>query len=168
MGRQRASIQKQQVDVGIQVHLASAVAAHGQQAHAGRFLAPGSEIGLLRQCEQPTDQLVHEIRMEFVHREPACTRSVQVAQKVSNPLSVLANDSEGATVDTNLLVYPLHGSIQMLANGTFVYTHDGSESSSDGFIYEVYNQYGTASGTVTIQVLTPAASGIGETATRRR
>ncbi|MEJ2303993.1 MAG: Ig-like domain-containing protein, partial [Anaerolineales bacterium] len=44
--------------------------------------------------------------------------------------SVLANDtiSSGTTiVDTNQTVPPAHGSLNLNANGTFSYTHDGSE-----------------------------------------
>ncbi len=67
-------------------------------------------------------------------------------------LSILANDSPGATVDTRLVQYPDHGAIQMFADGTFIYAHDGTETSSDAFVYEVYNQYGTATATVVVGV----------------
>ena len=52
--------------------------------------------------------------------------------------SVLANDtiSSGTTiVDTNQTVPPAHGSLNLNANGTFSYTHDGSETTSDSFNY---------------------------------
>lgn len=67
-------------------------------------------------------------------------------------LSVMANDSPGALVDTSLVEYPEHGSIQMLENGTFIYTHDGSEDDDDRFIYEIYNDHGTSKAEVVINI----------------
>ncbi len=67
-------------------------------------------------------------------------------------LGVMANDSQGATTSTGLLEYPEHGSLDMLEDGTFIYTHDGSDDDSDNFSYEIYNAYGTATAEVTITV----------------
>jgi len=68
-------------------------------------------------------------------------------------LGVMVNDSPGATASTGLLEYPEHGSLDILADGTFIYTHDGSDDPSDDFTYEIYNDYGTASAEVTITVI---------------
>ena len=67
-------------------------------------------------------------------------------------LGVLANDSNADAVNTQLVVYPTHGAIQMFSDGTFVYTHDGSESDSDQFTYEIYNDYGLAEAKVSIAI----------------
>ena len=67
-------------------------------------------------------------------------------------LGVMANDSPGAKVNTGLIEYPEHGSIQMFEDGTFVYTHSGEEEDDDHFTYEIYNQYGATSAEVTISV----------------
>lgn len=75
-----------------------------------------------------------------------------------NPiLGVLANDiPNGGLVNTGLAVYPEHGSIEMLADGTFEYEHDGSSGDSDTFVYEVTNDWGTEQGKVTITILPKA------------
>ena len=58
---------------------------------------------------------------------------------VSTDDSVLDNDSDpdgdglSATVDTQ----PMHGTLTLNPDGTFSYTHDGSETVSDSFVYEV-------------------------------
>jgi hypothetical protein len=70
-------------------------------------------------------------------------------------LGVLANDQGDAKVNTKLIQYPLHGAIQMLDNGSFIYTHDGSADASDDFVYEIYNDFGVDKGKVTINVIQP-------------
>lgn len=71
-----------------------------------------------------------------------------------NPiLGVMANDlANGGTVNTGLAVYPEHGSIEMLEDGTFEYEHDGSKGDTDTFVYEVTNDWGTAQGKVTLTI----------------
>lgn len=55
--------------------------------------------------------------------------------------SLLANDSDpnGDTlsVDPTPVSAPAHGSLTLHADGTFSYAHDGSETTSDGFVYRV-------------------------------
>jgi hypothetical protein len=70
-------------------------------------------------------------------------------------LGVLANDRGDAKVNTKLIRYPLHGAIQMLENGSFIYTHDGSADANDDFVYEIYNDFGVDKGKVTIKVNQP-------------
>jgi hypothetical protein len=67
-------------------------------------------------------------------------------------LGVLANDSTGAVVNTRLIEYPASGSILINEDGTFVYTHDGSGTANDDFVYEIYNDNGTAQARVTFVV----------------
>ena len=67
-------------------------------------------------------------------------------------LGVMANDSLGATASTSLVEYPEHGALEMFADGTFIYAHDGSDDGSDNFTYQIYNDNGTSSAEVTITV----------------
>ncbi|AOG24436.1 Ig-like domain-containing protein [Acidovorax sp. RAC01] len=65
---------------------------------------------------------------------------------VGGAASVLANDTDA---DANPLVAvlisgPAHGSLTLNANGTFSYTHNGSETTSDSFSYRAND--GTVSG----------------------
>jgi VCBS repeat-containing protein len=52
--------------------------------------------------------------------------------------SVLANDTdaESAPLTAILVSGPTHGSLALNADGTFSYTHDGSETTSDSFTYQ--------------------------------
>src|SRR2546425_640077 len=80
--------------------------------------------------------------------------------------SVLANDTdaEANTLTATKLSDPAHGSVTLNANGTFSYSHDGSETTTDSFTYKTCDNgttnsspdadcSGTATATVTV---TPA------------
>ncbi|RYF78764.1 MAG: tandem-95 repeat protein, partial [Comamonadaceae bacterium] len=67
--------------------------------------------------------------------------------------SVLFNDSDvdGDTLTAILVTGPVNGTLVLNANGTFSYTHNGSETTSDSFSYKVND--GTADGnTVTVSI----------------
>ncbi len=75
---------------------------------------------------------------------------------VGSVSSVLANDTDPdagdtLTVDTTPVVAPQYGSLTLYSDGTFSYTHDGSENLSDSFVYQIRDAAGlTATATVTI------------------
>src|SRR5206468_3120113 len=56
----------------------------------------------------------------------------------STAASVLANDTdaEANTLTATKLSDPAHGSVTLNANGTFSYSHDGSETATDSFTYK--------------------------------
>ena len=64
----------------------------------------------------------------------------------------LPNDT--LTVNTTPVAGPSYGLLTLNANGTFSYTHDGSENFTDSFTYEVLDANGgvTDTGTVTITI----------------
>src|SRR5207244_1708669 len=66
---------------------------------------------------------------------------------VSTAASVLANDTdaEGNTLTATKLSNPAHGSVTLNADGTFSYSHDGSETASDSFTYNT-NDNATTNG----------------------
>lgn len=74
--------------------------------------------------------------------------------------SLLANDSD-PEVDDTLLVVPQNGVatasglFSVYADGTFVYTHDGSETLSDSFTYEITDNGGNSHTATVFVTVTP-------------
>ncbi len=72
--------------------------------------------------------------------------------------SVLANDSdpESSPLTSTLLTQPLYhndpGNFALAANGTFSYVHDGSETATDTFLYNLSDGVNNVTVTVTIQI----------------
>src|SRR2546428_366800 len=75
--------------------------------------------------------------------------------------SVLANDTdaEANTLTAAKLSDPAHGSVTLNADGTFSYSHDGSETASDSFTYKACDNGttngspdGKCSGTATVSI----------------
>jgi VCBS repeat-containing protein len=85
--------------------------------------------------------------------------------------SVLANDqnSGGDTLTAVLTASPAHGSVQLNSDGTFTYTHDGSETHSDSFGYQAVDSLATKSGSATVYITitnvnnTPSAINLAQT-----
>ncbi|MGH2627191.1 MAG: Ig-like domain-containing protein, partial [Anaerolineales bacterium] len=68
---------------------------------------------------------------------------------------VLANDSDaqGDPLTASLVTRPTHGTVALQSNGSFVYTHDGSETVSDTFVYEARDSGGAASNPSTVRIM---------------
>ena len=74
---------------------------------------------------------------------------------VASP-GVLSNDvdTDGDTLTVHLVSSPSHGTLSLQSNGSFVYNHDGSETTSDSFTYRAEDGNGgvsTATVSITVQ-----------------
>ncbi len=74
--------------------------------------------------------------------------------------SVLDNDTDPElpfdilTVNTSPVSGPNHGALTLAVDGTFTYTHDGTENFSDSFVYEVIDaDEATDTATVTLEII---------------
>ncbi|WP_052417262.1 retention module-containing protein [Cellvibrio mixtus] len=72
---------------------------------------------------------------------------------ITGATSVLANDSdaEGNTLTAVLVTGPTNGTLTLNANGTFSYTHNGSETTSDSFTYRAND--GTTNGNIVTVII---------------
>ena len=75
---------------------------------------------------------------------------------VSAP-GVLANDSDaqGDPLAASLVTGPTHGTLTLQSDGSFIYTHDGSETVSDTFVYEARDSGGASDPSTVRITVTP-------------
>ncbi len=70
--------------------------------------------------------------------------------------SVLANDSDleddRDDLRAELVSGPRYGDLELRADGTFTYTHDGKRSSEDQFVYRAYDSEGASSNEATAHI----------------
>ena len=84
-----------------------------------------------------------------------CIDEGDFIQMVLPENGVLSNDYDvdpGQTLNTVLVAHPLHGTLILNPNGTFIYTHDGGESTSDSFTYYAVDDTGLRSDTVSVKL----------------
>ncbi len=79
---------------------------------------------------------------------------------VGGATSLLANDTDvdpgdTLTVDATPVVAPTHGSVVLNSDGTFSYTHDGSENFTDSFVYQIRDTAGATSTATVAITITP-------------
>jgi len=106
------------------------------------------------------------IRIERVNNPPdAIDDAIELNEGATSTVlvggatSLLANDTDPdlpddtLTVTTTPVVDVAHGTLVLNANGTFEYLHDGSETVSDSFVYQVKDSEGLSDiATVTIEI----------------
>ena len=82
-----------------------------------------------------------------------CIDEGSFLQTLTYDEGVLFNDYDldtGSTLSSIIVTYPIHGTLILNPNGTFIYTHDGGESISDSFTYYVRDNTGLTSDTATV------------------
>ena len=68
---------------------------------------------------------------------------------------ILSNDYDedpGSTLSAVLVTYPLNGVLILNPNGTFIYTHNGGETTTDSFTYYAVDDTGLTSDTVSVSL----------------
>lgn len=81
---------------------------------------------------------------------------------VTKSRGLLANDSDADSdkLTASIQSDPLHGEVALNADGSFTYQHDGSDSATDSFTYELSDGTLTSSGTVSITIVPVSNEGI--------
>ncbi len=106
--------------------------------------------------------------------EASVSEGEQVAILESGETSLLANDTDPEngilTVSTTPVAAPAHGNLTLNPDGTFLYVHDGGETSFDSFVYEVCDdgspsQCATATVAVTITPVNDPPTAVNDTFT---
>jgi len=103
---------------------------------------------LLNDGECPDDTVTVIIRITPVPDTPPvavgdtypCVDEGGFIQTLTYDDGVLFNDYDldtGSTLQAVIVSYPVHGTLILNPNGTFIYTHDGGESTADSFSYYV-------------------------------
>jgi len=69
--------------------------------------------------------------------------------------TVSGTDPEGAALVFSLLSGTANGSLVFNADGTFTYTHNGGTTTSDSFLFEVFDGVHTSNATVSITIIPP-------------
>jgi len=84
----------------------------------------------------------------------AIADSVSVDENSDAIINVLNNDSdaESANLDSSIVVGPNNGSLVQNVDGSYTYTHDGSETSTDSFTYVAIDQQGASSSITTVSI----------------
>ncbi|MBT9555929.1 MAG: tandem-95 repeat protein [Myxococcales bacterium] len=81
--------------------------------------------------------------------------SATVTASSASSFLVGASDAEGDHVTVVLAAAPAHGSIELNADGTFTYTHDGSETTSDELRIAATDGHATSEALVVAITVTP-------------
>ncbi|MEZ4679727.1 MAG: Ig-like domain-containing protein [Caldilineaceae bacterium] len=68
-------------------------------------------------------------------RSWSCVERTSLLESGNDSLVTNDLDPEGDPLTVTLVSGPTHGALQLVANGTFTYTHDGVSTGNDSFTY---------------------------------
>jgi gliding motility-associated-like protein len=152
-----------QVSVNLAVGLHPMLVQYGQGAGTSRLMLEYEGPGIVRQV------IPANVLCTSVPRPVAVNDSYETDANVPlQAASVLLNDSSptgiALTVNTTPQTNPLHGSVTLQPNGTFVYTPSTGYIGQDSFTYEVCNSNNSSycsQGVVSLIVNDPAYTRVG-------
>lgn len=129
----------------------------GQGGNLSAQLAEGSHTVIAKATDQRGASTTSSVQISVVNTAPIATNDAgSVNEGAAVLINLAANDSdsyEGINPASIVITsQPLRGSVAVNANGTVLYTHNGSESIADSFVYTIADAAGKTSNPATVSI----------------